>query len=163
MTSNVWLIAVVAQALAMAFLHLGKSEAVEWPLRCWRGLGCKRGRKSRRCSACHWGALGCGQRQLVLWWACRPWRWSRQGGSNATRRPARGASPFAGPRAPEFDVDMNVLRQATHQQINLLLWKQVGVVANQCVETLLVVLDCVVEGQPCKLKETVTTNRQPKA
>lgn len=63
----------------------------------------------------------------------------------------------------EFNLDANVLRLATHEQINLLLWKQIGVVANQCIEALLVVLDRVVEGQPCKLGETVVKNRWPKA
>jgi hypothetical protein len=73
MTLNVWLVIVVAQALATAFLHLGQSEAAERPLQCWKGLGCRRGRKSPRCNAYRWGALGHRQRQLALWWACRLW------------------------------------------------------------------------------------------
>jgi hypothetical protein len=52
---------------------------------------------------------------------------------------------------PELDVDTDVSREATHEQVGLLEWRELQRVAHQGIETLLVLLDDVVPRESCKL------------
>jgi hypothetical protein len=126
--THVLLIAVVAEALTTAFLHLGRREATVRP------RGCRRGCCARCCSA------GCGRcrqrwcasrgrgRPLLAWG--KGWPWGRAGAA-LLRRCYRGQSPClegAGEkhgrlevgRGAHLDVDPNVFREATHEELRLL-------------------------------------------
>ena len=59
---------------------------------------------------------------------------------------------------PELDVDTDVIREATHEQVGLLEWRELRRMAHQGVETLLVLLDGAVPREPCKLREAVAAD-----
>ena len=63
----------------------------------------------------------------------------------------------------ELDVNADVVRQATHEEVHLLLRRQLRRVAHHGVEALLVVLDGAVPGESCQLRETIGPDGRPKA
>ena len=63
----------------------------------------------------------------------------------------------------ELDVDADVVGQATHEEVRLLLRQQLRCVAHHGVEALLVILDGTVPGEPCQLREKIGTDGWPKA
>ena len=63
----------------------------------------------------------------------------------------------------KLDVDADVVGQAIHEEVRLLLRRQLRHVAHHGVEALLVILDDTVPGEPYQLRETIGMDGWPKA
>ena len=67
------------------------------------------------------------------------------------QKPVPGAWRPEASGGAELDVDADVVWQATHKEVRLLLRRQLRRVAHHGVEVLLVILDGTVPGEPCQL------------
>ena len=89
-----------------------------------------------------------------------PWglQSGRRGGRTALEGPHQVHGGLKILRCPEFDVDADVIRKATHEEVVLLEWGRLWRVAYQGVETLQIFLDGAMPREPCEVRETVAAD-----